>query len=200
MNNDDKELLDKAAEALTGRLAEALKLNAPSRANLVKLLPFFLADHEVWKDPRQFAYGLATPYHETGKLKEGLLVRFAPISETHANPNRQPGLYAQQQRYWPSGYYGRGLVQITWKKNYEQFEALTGKPLIAQPDLALELETAYIILREGMHKGIFTGRKLSHYINGTQCDFVNARRIINGHDRAEEIARIANLILGVLTS
>ena len=43
----------------------------------------------------------------------------------------------------------------------------------------------------GMEVGIFTGRKLSHYINDGEQDYVGARRIINGFDRADVIASFA---------
>ena len=35
------------------------------------------------------------------------------------------------------------------------------------------------------------GKKLSDYINGSRVDFVDARRIINGMDRAQLIASYA---------
>ena len=43
----------------------------------------------------------------------------------------------------------------------------------------------------GMVKGLFTGKGLSNYLNDTKTDFVNARRIINGTDRAKLIASYA---------
>jgi hypothetical protein len=50
---------------------------------------------------------------------------------------------------------------------------------------------AYRIASLGMRQGLFTGRKLATYINDAQCDYVNARRIINGTDRAQDIAGYA---------
>jgi hypothetical protein len=44
---------------------------------------------------------------------------------------------------------------------------------------------------EGMWKGIFTGKRLSDYIGNGKHDYMQARRIINGMDRASEIAGIA---------
>jgi hypothetical protein len=38
-----------------------------------------------------------------------------------------------------------------------------------------------------MAHGIYTGKKLSDYINADKCDFLNARRIVNGTDKAELI-------------
>jgi hypothetical protein len=44
----------------------------------------------------------------------------------------------------------------------------------------------------GMKQGLYTGRKFSHYFKeGKEPDFVNARAIINGKDRAEAIGKVA---------
>jgi putative chitinase len=40
----------------------------------------------------------------------------------------------------------------------------------------------------GMAEGWFTGKKLGEYFNEERDDPVNARQIINGNDRDEEIA------------
>lgn len=63
--------------------------------------------------------------------------------------------------------------------------------LVNNPDLALNPQIAAEILVVGMEKGLFTGKKLSTYINNESNDFVNARRIINGVDRAQLIAGYA---------
>jgi hypothetical protein len=42
-----------------------------------------------------------------------------------------------------------------------------------------------------MKNGVFTSKTLGDYISGNHIDFVNARRIINGTDRAELIAGYA---------
>ena len=90
-------------------------------------------------------------------------------------------------------------MQITGLANYAKFEKITGKPLIAQPDLACEWETAYIIMREGMTRGLFTGKKLADYFTEHTTDWRNARRIINGLDKADHIADIAQKIYAVLS-
>jgi putative chitinase len=88
-------------------------------------------------------------------------------------------------------YRGRGYVQLTGRANYQKMSvalALTGSDdLIAYPDHALHPDIAYKIMSYGMRNGSFTGKKLSDYITGTTCDFVNARRIINGVDCAMAI-------------
>jgi putative chitinase len=40
----------------------------------------------------------------------------------------------------------------------------------------------------GMTKGLFTGKSLANYFNQTTEDWVNARKIINGLDKAQAIA------------
>ncbi len=130
---------------------------------------------------KQCAYILATIDHETDHT-------FQPIKE-----KRGRELTSDQKRYWPSGYYGRGFVQITWKKNYAKFG------IADTPEKALEPETAYMIASRGMREGVFTGKKLSDFING-KADYFNARTIINGHDKAQEIADRARVYEAILSN
>lgn len=131
-------------------------------------------------DLRLVAYFLATIYWETART-------FRPISEMRAKPGTK--VRALQDRYWSSGYYGRGYVQITWEKNYAKFD------IANDPAKALEPETAYHIASQGMLKGLFTGHRLTAYAE----DPVGARQVINGKDKAEEIAAIARKIQACLS-
>jgi predicted chitinase len=79
-------------------------------------------------------------------------------------------------------------VQLTWDYNYKKMSAVVGVDLVKNPDRALDLKNAIPIMLVGMVQGIFTGKKLSDYFNKTTEDWVNARRIINGHDKANLIA------------
>jgi predicted chitinase len=88
-------------------------------------------------------------------------------------------------------YYGRGYVQLTWADNYRQMGTALGNRLLYDPSLALNPEVAYQIMSLGMRKGSFTGRKLADYIHDGACDYVNARKIINGLDQAQRIAGYA---------
>lgn len=124
-------------------------------------------------DTRKLAYITATAEHES---------TFKPIKETYGNT-------AQQQKYWNTGYFGRGFVQLTWKYNYERMSKILGVDLVKNPDLALNPTYAAKILVYGMVNGVFTGRKLSSYINAISTDFYNSRRIVNGTDKAEKIAK-----------
>lgn len=90
-------------------------------------------------------------------------------------------------------YCGRGYVQLTGRANYAKAEAALGVPLVADPDLALKADVAATIMRRGMQEGWFTGKSLSSYLPAEADihNFTNARRIINGQDRAIEIAGYA---------
>jgi predicted chitinase len=151
----------------------------------------------------QFAYVLATAYHESGKVKiidgRKRMVRFQPVRETRGKSNSTLWL-KYQSRYWNTGYYGRGLVQITWEKNYSKLGIALGKGslFVQNPDLVLEPFWAYEILVVGMTKGLFTAHKLSDHINARKKDYKEARRIVNGQDKAREIAEIANKFEAIL--
>lgn len=81
-------------------------------------------------------------------------------------------------------YAGKGLVQITGRRNYAKFG------IDATPEEALKLDVAAEIMIEGMRDGLFTGKKFSDYF-GTNAQWVQARRMINGLDKAQEIANYA---------
>lgn len=127
----------------------------------------------------QIAYILATVEHETGGL-------FKPVLEAYWMSEEWR---RQNLRYWP--YVGRGYVQITWSTNYKKYSELLGVDLVKKPDFALEPEIAMFILLHGCKTGTYTGKKIEDYINKDRVDFVNARRVINGLDRASHIAGLA---------
>lgn len=124
------------------------------------------------------AYILATAFHETAQTMQ-------PIAEYGKGKGRSYGI--------PDGpyklvYYGRGYVQLTWLKNYQKAGKAVGVDLVQFPERALEPAIAAPIMFDGMQEGWFTGKKLSDYLSGAVKDYVNARRIINGTDKADLIA------------
>lgn len=127
------------------------------------------------------AYVLATAYHETGKLMQGVKEGF----------NLSDAWRKKNLRYYP--WYGRGLVQLTWEDNYRAASKLVGADLIANPDAALDLDISVKIIVEGMLSGLFTGKKLRDYLPNepTRAQYANARRIINLMDKADLIAGYA---------
>ncbi|WP_407977003.1 glycoside hydrolase family 19 protein [Brucella pseudogrignonensis] len=125
----------------------------------------------------QMAYVLATAYHETAKTMK-------PINEIGSEK------YLRSKKYWP--YIGRGYVQITWKNNYEKAGRILGIDFVSKPELLLQPKYAAPIIIAGVVEGWFTGKKLSDYITLQKSDFKNARRVVNGTDKAELIAGYAN--------
>ncbi|MCW5959282.1 MAG: hypothetical protein KIS76_03915 [Pyrinomonadaceae bacterium] len=142
-----------------------------------------------WTDIRHIAYALATIAHETAWT-------FKPIREYRSRAGTKAR--ANQDRYWLSGYYGRGYVQLTWQRNYRKAGKDLGIDLDKNPDLALEPEHAFAIMTAGMFGGWFTGKALGDYINDSKTDYRNARRIINGLDKADEIAGHAKKFEAIL--
>lgn len=90
-------------------------------------------------------------------------------------------------------------MQLTWKENYDKFGKLLKADLLNNPDLALALTNATKIMFVGMTKGMFTGKKLADYFAGETEDWVNARRIINGTDRAQLIAGYGKVFYGAIS-
>lgn len=89
-------------------------------------------------------------------------------------------------------------MQITGRRNYQLFANLTGQDLVNHPEKARVPHVAAFILVYGFKHGTFTGKKITHYINSEKCDFVNARRCINGMDKAALIAGYAQKWLACL--
>lgn len=136
---------------------------------LTKILDYF-EEKKYNVTIEQLAYIFATVFHETAATMQ-------PIEE-HDNKAKT---YLKSKKYYP--WYGRGLVQITWKENYAKYG-------ISDPKKALEWPTALFVLFDGMVKGRFSaGNTLSKYFNENGNDPVGARRIINGVDKKDLIAK-----------
>lgn len=148
----------------------------------------------------QMAYVLATALWETAHTMK-------PVRETLASSTDQA--ISILERAWGAGklpwvktpywrrdskgrsWLGRGYVQLTWFDNYKKAEEILGIDLTTNPERALDPRIAAEILVKGMKDGWFTGKKLSDYITLQKSDFYNARRIVNGLDRASEIQALA---------
>jgi hypothetical protein len=139
----------------------------------------------------QLAYVLSTSWHETAAT-------MMPIAEYGKGEGYDYLEYYDSSettecKYKPQDAYGRGYVQLTWEANYERAdsECALGGALLADFDLALDPKVASEIIFQGMLDGWFTGKKLSDYINENITDYYNARRIVNGTDRADLLADYA---------
>jgi len=171
------------------------KLSQQQVNGITAILDEWEANHAD-DDDRWLAYMLATVHHETDR-------KMAPIEEYGKGKNRPYG-----RRIKMSGapytdtnnlFYGRGFVQLTWYENYQKAGRKLGVDMIKKPELALDLKYATDILFYGMSEGWFTGKKLSDYFQGDKEDWVNARRIINGTDKASLVASYAKLYYSAIS-
>lgn len=191
-------------------------LNQPRVTALNFLLDMF-EKVPAWNDVRLTAYALATIFVETAYT-------FEPIQEfgSYEYFERRYGSLTRKGRELGNDapgegakYSGKGYVQLTGETNYEKLELKirsrfpqlvndwqrkTGKEfdLTDYAEQAKNPTFAFLIMTVGMFEGLFTGKKLSDYINGQITDYVGARRIINGQDRAVEIAGYARTFEKIL--
>lgn len=166
------------------------------RPEQVAGLEFLLARFE--SDPHlasidEVAYMLATVKHETADT-------FEPIDENGgaAYFNRRYGpqtKVGQRLGNTEAGdgalFHGRGYVQLTGRGNYFLLGTELGANLTGHPEHVKDPTIAYEVMSLGMREGLFTGKKLGDYVNAHKRDFKNARRVINGLDKADHIAALA---------
>jgi predicted chitinase len=150
--------------------------------------------------PTHKAYLLATVKHETAGT-------FLPINER--------GSASYLSKYWSNSrlrkalgnlfesdaqkFKGRGFVQITGRANYTKASKEVGVDLVTYPEKANDWETAYTILTLFTKKGWFTGVSLGNFLKEKETDFYNARKVINGLDRAATIETYAKEYLPLFT-
>lgn len=152
------------------------------------------------------AYALGTAYLETNH-------QMLPVREAYWLSDKAAAAYFHRM-YDPDGprpdvakrlgnthpgdgalYCGRGYPQITGRANYLKASTALGVDLVASPARALEPGIAAEIMIHGMGDGWFTGRRLSDYLpttgEATLEQLTQSRRVVNGLDRAGDIAGFA---------
>lgn len=146
-------------------------------------------------DQRKLAYILATAHHETGAFKYVREIWGPTAAQKKYEGRKDLGNTVAGDG---KTFMGRGFVQLTGRRNYADWSKRTGLDLLKEPDLVTRPAVAARILVQGSMLGTFTGKKLGDYIGGSKADYVQARRVINGTDRAVLIAGYAEKFLTAL--
>lgn len=132
-------------------------------------------------DQRQIAYMLASAQHDSDQFR---------TAREYGGPRQ-----AIVRGYGGGrNYFDRGYVQVTHDHRYAAMDRALelGGGVIANPDVvATDPHIGAQSLVVGMMRGLFTGKSLHSYVGGQQSDYVNARRTVNGTDKAALIAGYA---------
>ncbi len=163
----------------------------------------------VFTDLRWLSYMLGTAYHETAATMQPIKEygTYDYFERMYGPNGRRPDVARKMGNVNPGDgakYCGRGFVQLTWASNYVRAGKVVGVDLYNNPDLTMRPDIAAKIMFAGMtdveiifadfrddQNFSFTGRTLEDYFNATTEDWISARRIINGTQAAELIAKTA---------
>jgi putative chitinase len=146
------------------------------------------------------AYALATAWHETAHEMQPIREHggTAYFYRMYDIGGQRPSMARKMGNVFPGDgalFCGRGYVQLTWRSNYRRAALELGYPLEGNPDLAMRPDIAAQIMRRGMAEGWFTGKSFRDYLPASgpasRTSFRQARRIINGMDKADLIAGYA---------
>lgn len=201
-------------------------LSPSAKGGLEYLLTCLEADNHI-TDLRHAAYLLATTQHETAGTFRPIheYGSRAYFIKRYGSQTKVGKILGNDTPEEGADYAGRGYVQVTGENNYEmlekalpkeypeviaRWEARHGKKFdltvgdqpndSADPDNLLDPEISYCAMSYGMRKGAFTGVSLKKYINATEYDYFDARRIINSLDCAARIEGYAKTFEAALSA
>lgn len=147
------------------------------------------------------AYALGTAWHETAHTMQPVkeFGGEAYFKRRYDIEGLRPDIARQLGNVYPGDgalFCGRGYPQTTGRANYVKLDKRLGLGglLITTPDVALRSDIAADMMVCGMGEGLFTGKSLADYLPSGPAaygDFLRARRVVNGVDRAADIANAA---------
>lgn len=145
---------------------------------------------------QHLAYIMATDYHETARTMQPIPERGGKdrLNRMYGPEGDRPDKARELGNAFPGdgARFTGGKVQLTGRNNFRRQAEKLGIPLESSPELILDMEVSIAVLFGGMLDGDFTGKSLSDYTDqGGNLNWTNARRVVNGLDRASEIATYA---------
>ena len=148
-------------------------------------------------NPRWLAYILASVYHETGRRMIPVREGFKDTDEKAREHVRNMFLSGRINHDYAIpvdgiSYFGRGRIQVTHLANYQKLMRRFNRDFVREPNLLLDSSIDAEVAVIGHVEGLWTRFKLADFISGLRCDYVGARQIVNGHDRAGDIANYAS--------
>ena len=164
---------------------------------------YFAGDRDYGKD--ELAYNLGTAYWETARTMQPIMERGSRSYFNKYEPGTRIGkILGNTQAGDGYRFRGAGHVQNTGRRNAEvssqALSRITGSRVdfVNNPDSRLDPFLSALSLYVGNHEGWWTGKELDDYLDGVDEDdeedfreFVNARRVVNGTDKARTIAGFA---------
>ena len=170
-------------------------LNDAQRGGMREVLDYWLTHHRE-SDPRWLAYIFASIYHETGHKMIPVREGFKSSDKDARDHVRMMFIKGIVNRDYaePVGgisYFGHGRVQTTHLQNYQKLSLRFGRDFVKDPSLLLDSRIDVEVAVEGHIEGLWTSRQLSEFISGGKCNYKDARRIVNGQDKADLIASYA---------
>lgn len=144
------------------------------------------------------AYDLGTAFHETGATMQPITERGSVAYFDKYEPGTDIGKrLGNTQKGDGYRYRGEGHVQNTGRRNArfasQRLNELfgLGVDLEANPQQRGDPRVSALSLFIGNRDGWWTGKRLGQYLVPDNPDWENARRVVNGTDKAKEIAKYA---------
>lgn len=148
------------------------------------------------------SYALATAHHETAQWKHmkelGGDAYFRRMYDKAGSRPKVAAALGNTEAGDGAKFAGRGYVQLTGRANYVKAGRALGLDLVKEPQTVEDPGIAAKVLIWGMSTGAYTGKANRDYLAKSPPDYVNARRIINGTDKASMIAGYAKLFQAAL--
>lgn len=173
------------------------RLDDDKKARLVQLFDFIKSDTSI-KDLHYVAYILATIKHETSDTYKPLVENgsYEYLEKRYGSSSTIGKVVGNTKKGDGAKYRGRGYLPLFGYNNYQKINAAfgfqnTAEDVVINPEKLLEPVIAYRAASYGMNKGMFTGRRLTDYINKDTIDYINSRKVFNGLDHADLIAGYA---------